>query len=111
MLELQLREFKLPAPKELEEVERDALVKKSFDRMWSATDDVGSATEASLAPDLWMLLLIRLVTRVTLGADEEEAEDAKDENAEVDEELELYTRQDRQRQIICDYIMADFPNR
>lgn len=60
-----------------------------------------------------MLLLIRLVTRVDIGVEEKEVEQDEEKGEDEDEEKQVatYARQDRQRQTICDYIMADFAKR
>lgn len=57
---------------------------------------------------MWMLLLVRMITRVAeppkdLVGDTEDSKDAID--------LDYYVRQDQLRQRLCDYIMADFPAR
>jgi symplekin len=105
---LELREFKLPLPRDLEDVEREALVRRSFVRLWEEGRDgvVAPAAEGANAPELWMLLLVRMITRVTAPLMDEATVVKKD-----DWQMEAYVRQDRQRQTICDYIMADFPRR
>lgn len=72
--------------------------------------------------DMWMMLLVRMVTRAVKppsslsgeGEDDTDAAaaDAKDGMEVVDARTEdFYERQDRLRQTLCDYIMADFPSR
>lgn len=58
-----------------------------------------------------MLLVIRLVTRfaVPVSPEEEEEENAMENGDQLT--LELYGHQDRLRQALCDYIMADFSGR
>ncbi|KAH9945718.1 Symplekin tight junction protein C terminal-domain-containing protein [Amylocystis lapponica] len=97
--------FKLPPPKDLTLEERTA----------SCADlapDTASDTPGSSAADMWMLLLVRLVTRVTdpvpRTTDEEGVEK---EDVNMDAVSEIQARQDRLRQMLCDYIMADFSGR
>ena len=116
-LTLDLEDFKLPPPKELPEEARDALINSTLVRIWEGSKDlqVDLAPEDSpgiAASDMWMLLLVRLITRVVdPSAIQQEAK--QDESAEEDGTVssELYGHQDRLRQILCDYIMADFSGR
>ncbi|KAJ7760455.1 Symplekin tight junction protein C terminal-domain-containing protein [Mycena metata] len=113
---MQLLDFKLPPPKELSDDERVALVRSSVARIWDGSEDLKSNGEA-LPPDstqagghspteMWMLLLVRMVTRVVdpPPADMEDGDDSVVLN-------DFYDRQDRLRQTLCDYIMSDFPAR
>ncbi|KAI0629295.1 Symplekin tight junction protein C terminal-domain-containing protein [Trametes polyzona] len=109
--ELPLTDFKLPTPRELEADERDELVRKAIARIREGAKELVSherVVEAGEGPrssptDMWMLLLVRMVTR--------EQEDGKDEEGAVVRRSEIYERQDRLRHALCDYIMADFPGR
>lgn len=61
---------------------------------------------------MWMLLLVRMITRVTEPPTDGDGDDGMDQSA--DGELVttgFYTRQDQLRQTLCDYIMSDFPAR
>lgn len=64
--------------------------------------------------DMWMLLIIRMITRVVAPLPNEED---TDETAKTDDEddtaleSDSYARQDRLRQTLCDYIMSNFPGR
>ena len=66
--------------------------------------------------DMWMLMLIRMITRVAKPPPELEGSTQEDE-AEMNEEeegrsvKEWHKRQDQQRQTLCEYIMGDFPGR
>lgn len=74
-------------------------------------DSVAPSPDAS-PTDMWMLLIVRMITRVA-HFDDGPLEDGEDE-ANVSEDkkaLILYSRQDNLRQMLCDYIMADFPSR
>jgi symplekin len=113
-------EFQVPAPAVLEEAERAATVKSAATRIWQSSGDLAVGPQTG-GQDMWMLLLVRMITRVV------DPEDGKgkakvdgavqkatvpDADAEMDEEMvELYERQDRLRRVLCDYIMADFSGR
>ncbi|KAJ7180551.1 Symplekin tight junction protein C terminal-domain-containing protein [Mycena filopes] len=113
---MQLLDFKLPPPKELSDDERVALVRSSVARIWDGSEDLKSNGEG-LPPDstqagghgpteMWMLLLVRMVTRVV-----DPPPVGPDEGADSVVLNDFYDRQDRLRQTLCDYIMADFPAR
>ena len=110
-------EFQAPAPAVLDEAERSATVKSAATRIWQSSGDlvVGPQTGGQ---DMWMLLLVRMITRVVDpedGKGKAKAEGAitgPDVDVEMDEGMvELYERQDRLRKVLCDYIMADFSGR
>jgi hypothetical protein len=61
-------------------------------------------------PALWMLLLVRMVTRVAFPRGGAEDEDG-DEEAKEGAREEMYAQQDRLRQVLCEWIVADFPAR
>ncbi|KAJ7634117.1 Symplekin tight junction protein C terminal-domain-containing protein [Mycena polygramma] len=102
---MQLLDFKLPPPKDLSDEERVSLVRNSVARIWDGSEDLRSTGEAlpsdstqaggHSAAEMWMLLLVRMVTRVS-------------DSVVVND---FYDRQDRLRQTLCDYIMSDFPAR
>ncbi|KAJ7115848.1 Symplekin tight junction protein C terminal-domain-containing protein [Mycena epipterygia] len=112
---MQLLDFKLPPPKDLSDEERLSLVRSSVSRIWDGSEDMKSNGEA-LPPDstqagghspteMWMLLLVRLVTRVV---------DPPPTSPEEGNDVvvsDFYDKQDRLRQTLCDYIMSDFPAR
>jgi len=62
--------------------------------------------------DMWMLLIVRMITRVA-HIDDGLPEDEGNETQVSEEQktLELYSRQDNLRQTLCNYVMADFPSR
>ncbi|EPQ56463.1 hypothetical protein GLOTRDRAFT_59735 [Gloeophyllum trabeum ATCC 11539] len=111
-----LTELKLPPPKVWSEEDRDALIGSSMSRIREGVDVVSPGDDTTVNPskmvatDLWMLLIIRMVTRVVEcpkpGKDTEAGagEDSKDD-------VELFARQERLRQRLCDYIMANFSAR
>ena len=86
--ELPLTDFKLPPAQELDADDREALVRKAITRIREGAKelathdllDVVDALASKITPaDMWMMLLVRMVTRVSdpaAGADEEEEEAA-----------------------------------
>ncbi|KAI0820808.1 Symplekin tight junction protein C terminal-domain-containing protein [Trametes gibbosa] len=120
--ELPLVDFKLPTPRELEADERDELLRKAIARIREGAKDLAPNEPADLGDgpcsspaDMWMLLLVRMVTRVSDPAEVQEEEDGegdgKDEEGAVVRRSEIYERQDRLRHALCDYIMSDFAGR
>jgi symplekin len=119
---LQLIDFKLPPPKEPSDDERTSLMKNSVFRIWQEAQDTDGvvsvepvATSGTSPTEMWMLLIVRIITRVAVPPSDEGGntdENTKKEQTE-DEALEsdFYVRQDRLRQTLCDYIMSDFPSR
>ncbi|KAG1760128.1 Symplekin tight junction protein C terminal-domain-containing protein [Suillus occidentalis] len=114
-LTLNLVDSTLIGPNELTDVERNALMRGSVGRIWDGAEElkvdsvVPSQWPGSSPTDMWMLLIVRMVTRVAhLDGDQPPAsEDEGDAEAKVD----FYSRQDNLRQTLCDYVMADFPSR
>ncbi|KAA1468855.1 hypothetical protein DENSPDRAFT_863857 [Dentipellis sp. KUC8613] len=112
-------DFKIPPPRTLAEPEREALVRASVSRIWGSAADMAPAGAATGAQEMWMLLIVRMVTRVVDPADV--GEGGMEEDGDVDgegkkEEEEdavavLYERQDRLRRVLLDYIMDDFSGR
>ena len=113
-----MHEFRLPPPRELSEEAREALIRGSLIRVWEGAKDLevtdmryDQDLPGTSPADMWMLLLVRLITRVADPAPPAAPADAegKDENALV--LSEIYAHQDRLRQTLCDYIMSDFSSR
>ncbi|KAF7309707.1 LIM-domain-containing protein [Mycena indigotica] len=109
---MQLVGFNLPPPKPLTEEERSALLVSSVMRIREESELAGeslppdSTQAAGHSPtEMWMLLIVRMITRVV--DPETPSVNATDEGAVS----ELYDEQDKLRQKLCDYIMADFPAR
>ena len=103
-------EFRLPPPREFSDDERNAVVKNALGRISEGAKDLAPMdTDVAEGTDMWMLLIVRLVTRVTdpttPGSTPEKTDDG------MDVVSEFYAHQDRLRQTLCDYIMADFPGR
>ena len=110
--------FKLPPPRDLSEEEQTRHVQELLKRIWEDVDDLKVSGDVNPAQagghaaiELWMLLLVRMVTRVAYPPSTEqinETGDAYDNGSVVHE---FYVRQDQKRQILCDFIMSDFPAR
>lgn len=60
---------------------------------------------------MWMLLIIRMITRAAEQPDDGAQLDIEGKAEEDSAVATLESRHDRLRQILCDYIMADFPSR
>jgi symplekin len=113
-------EFQVPAPAVLEEAERAATVKSAATRIWQSSGDLAVGPQSG-GQDMWMLLLVRMITRVVDPEDGKGKAKADgvvqrvtgpDADVEMDEGMvDLYERQDRLRKVLCDYIMADFSGR
>ena len=114
---LQLIDFKLPPPKEFSEEDRDLLIRASVSRIWSGADELKFSTEQSptvSTVDMWMLLVVRLVTRVAEPPLDEQEIRKKEEDAEAATgvvDLNFYSHQDRLRQTLCDYVLEEFHSR
>lgn len=133
IIDLQSIDFKLPPPRDLPPEERASLLSESITRIWDGAEEMRVSSldpGASAAPaesvggamDMWMLLLVRMITRVaepptSLSGEEPVAVDGEDpmtgtEDDEQGKRMEVfYETQDRLRQTLCDYIMADFTSR
>lgn len=109
---LDLQEFRLPAPKELSDNDRDGLVRSSMSRIWDGATELGTSHEyrGDPAADLWMLLIVRLVTRVS-EPPPEEPPDEENAKPSVNSSSYIVMHQDRLRQTLCEYIIDDFPGR
>ncbi|KAH8111033.1 Symplekin tight junction protein C terminal-domain-containing protein [Phellopilus nigrolimitatus] len=116
---LRFADFKLPPPREVSESERRALVRSSMSRIWDTSSDLTPTGEAmstshqlvQSAPsqDLWMLLLVRMITRLTPPTEDGDVQNEEDKTNSM--EVDTISRQERIRQTLFDYIMTDFPAR
>ena len=114
LLSLDLSEFKLPSPKDLSEGDRVALMRGATTRICDGAKELEYSTSTSdshSAGDMWMLLIVRMLTRVAVppgpGTSKEEAETSDAESRLT----AFYSRQDALRQTLCEYILANFPAR
>ena len=110
---LQMIDFKLPPPKEFSEEDRDLLIRESVTRIWTCGSDF---VEDASSADLWMLLVVRLVTRLVEPPLDEVAIEAEREKMDESEgrtlvDVNFYGRRDRMRQTLCTYVMDDFRSR
>ena len=108
---LDLTDFKLPSPTELGEVDRVTLMRGVVKRICEGGDELQETSHASstgaLSDDMWMLLIVRMITRVT----DHPVSDMGDEANAEEQYAIVSSRQDKLRQALCDYIMTDFPSR
>jgi symplekin len=123
LLSINPLEFKLLSPHEPTEEERAMLIEKSIARIRIDEEndkDLVAAIEGSVGPDVWMLLVVRMITRVAMpprhspgpeGDADDEGVRHKKEEEEAGVVEKFYERQDALRLKLCDYIMADFPRR
>ena len=122
LAELPLTDFKLPPARELDESGREGLVQKAISRIREGAKDlaahdmfdVSDGQAAKTTPtDMWMLLLVRMVTRVSdpAASGDEDEDVMKDDDGTVIRRSDIYDRQDRLRHALVEYIMADFSGR
>ena len=119
MIDFQHVDFTLPPPKDLTEKERLSLISTSITRIWTGAEELrvsgsGVLPESDQAggnstSEMWMLLLVRMITRVAEPPWHDESTDDSNQGQVV--EQDFFSRQDQLRQTLCDYIMADFPSR
>lgn len=110
---LQMVDFKLPPPREFSEEDRDLLIRESVTRTWTYGSEFA---EGASSADLWMLLVVRLVTRLVEPPLDEAAIEAEKEKMDESEgktlvDVNFYGRPDRMRQTLCTYVMEDFHSR
>lgn len=119
MIDFQHVDFTLPPPKDLSENERVSLISTSITRICSGAEELRVSGSGILpeseqaggnsASEMWMLLLVRMITRVAEPPWNDESVD--DLNKDQVLEQDFFSRQDQLRQMLCDYVMADFPSR
>ncbi|KAJ3536396.1 hypothetical protein NM688_g6844 [Phlebia brevispora] len=116
--ELEMQEFKLPPPRELPDDVRDTLIRASLTRIWDGSKGLVSGSAAfneaadisrTTPGDMWMFLLVRLVTRTADPTFFDE--DAKMDTEQTEVSSDIYSYQDRLRQVLCDYIIQEFSSR
>jgi symplekin len=120
-------DLKVPPPQNLEPQERDIILKSSIRRIREGAADLVTSDAASGSggdaggggtPELWMLLVVRMITRGGMARKgrrkgKEKAEGGEEEQDGEDERAvtERYAEQDRLRSMLYDYVMADFSRR
>ena len=121
----QFADFKMPPPRDYSPVESERILQTSMARIWETSFDEPPPSDIALHPgqgasphDMWMLLLVRMITRISLPKPQSEDEDMSEETQKVEEERSLASmeedtaaRQERIRTILFDYIMTNFPAR
>lgn len=105
----------------MDEGDRRQLIGGSVKRIWEGAEELkmngesisADSTQAGghSATEMWMLLLVRMVTRVAEPPPMAEGDDAMDTGDVEVAVHDFYARQDQLRQTLCDYIMSDFPAR
>ena len=114
---ISISNLKLPAPRPLLENERMSHVNALVKRIWEDAGDLRASNDVTIiqtghaAVEMWMLLLVRMITRVAYP-DYMEEDNARGDSDQKDQLMnDFYAREDQKRQTLCDYIMADFPGR
>ena len=120
--DLPITDFKLPPARELDADDREVLMRKAITRIREGAKELAAVETAldssdphllkTTPTDMWMLLLVRMVTRVSdPSVGQEESEDDMKAVDSVVKRSEIYDRQDRLRHALCEYIMSDFSGR
>jgi symplekin len=107
--------FELPTAHELQPGELVALAEKMVNRVWEGSEDMRlnhpqSALDTK-SLDIWMLLTVRMFTRVAAPPLESGEHDISHADNTEQKIQDLYEKQDGLRQTLCDYIMGSFPAR
>lgn len=107
LLSLHLR---APPPRPIEDTEKADLVRGSVARIQDAANDVvtGAGVEDGDGVKLWMMLIIRMVTR---GAGSRRNWQGEEGEEDAQHAAEQYERQDQLRANLYEYVMADFAGR
>ena len=109
---LDLSDFKLPSPKDLTEVDRVTLMQGVVNRICDGGEDLQThaLSAGAFSDDMWMLLIVRMITRVAEPV-ADMTQNRDESGAEEEQFTDISSRQDKLRQVLCDYIMTDFPSR
>ncbi|KAF5374859.1 hypothetical protein D9758_000263 [Tetrapyrgos nigripes] len=113
-LNASLSDFKLPTPNDLSVSDRISLISKSVARICDLAVELQSHPSTAVAEpsagdatDMWMLLIVRMITRVSIPPGlYDEGDDLMEDDTKVHP---FFERQDQLRQTLCDYVMSDFP--
>jgi symplekin len=114
---LALINFQLPPPRPLSEDERGTVLRSAITRIRNGAQELappaevlGQTAHVGLpASDMWMLLLVRMVTRAPASDEIPEEEEARKEEEDAREAEDR--RNDETRRTLCDYVLEDFPSR
>jgi symplekin len=72
----------------------------------SSSEIASGSLQETRSQDLWMLLLVRLLTRSRPDTQEEEKDE---EEAEGGMEVDQISKHDRVRELLFDYVLNNFP--
>lgn len=112
---LKLVNFNLPPPRALFETERETAVQSAITRIRDTAEEFNSSPDIPgqiaqvgiPASDMWMLLLVRMVTRAPASGEPVTEGDLKEEDG-----MQLVkARDDDRRRTLCNYVLEDFPSR
>jgi symplekin len=73
------------------------------------TEDEELGAAGSTASEMWVLLVLRMITRVTDSSPDEK--NKEEEDVDKEGEANFYERQDGMRARVLEYVMADFTER
>ena len=111
---LALINFQLPPPRALSEDERGSALISVVTRIQNGAEESKTVNDVPgqkglPASDMWMLLLVRMVTRAPVSDDNLDGEEdaGKKEEARRTEDC----RNDETRRTLCNYVLGDFPSR
>ncbi|GJJ11108.1 hypothetical protein Clacol_005339 [Clathrus columnatus] len=117
---LTLVNFQLPPPRPLSGVDRRAAIRSAITRIRTTGEEFGPPPELAgpkpyigLPPqEMWILLLVRMVTRAKPVEEQEASDDDDSNNSKKEEEAGQEIKEDLEiRETLCDYILDDFPSR
>jgi symplekin len=113
---LKLINFKLPPSRPLSKTEREYAQKSAITRIRDNALDLGTPPEVQgqtehvglPASDMWMLLLVRMVTRASVI--EGSVTDSQTKKEEEGMTM-VETHDDDRRRVLCNYVLEDFSSR
>jgi len=115
-IDLGMIDFRHPPPRDLSEEDRTNVISKTLGRIWDGAEELRNGISpdslqagGNSGSELWMLLIVRMITRVAEPPPDFNGDEAMEEAKVVLHDY--YARQDQLRQTLCDYIMTDFPSR
>jgi len=136
-LQLVSTNYELPAPRPLDSSQTNAFLRATMLRFVASIPNLPSSDAPSIVdnrqlpalargpppPEVWIFLLVRMVTRAQRDSSSTSSERLKVEKADEDSSMdmiprqngkgqdEVWARNDLLRGIILEYIMADLPSR
>lgn len=112
---LKLINFKLPPPRALSKTEQETAMQSAITRIRESAQELnpppdvpGQVAQVGIpALDMWMLLLVRMVTRASASD-----ETVKESGLKEEDGIKLAkTRDDERRRTLCNYVLEDFSSR